>query len=260
MALTSFSLNGVPIENYGLVAVDLGDWLSISQRQYPVAQQPYRPGVLPIGTASSIAPRTMTLGAYFGATSLSDRRVRLNTILKQMSGPLEIISAEDPLKVCYGFLTEAPITPEGLAFVNPGITAAFRITCFDPLWYDIDPQLVGAPAAGNWATLNFGTAPMRRIRFQIVGAATNPVVKLRSGNLNTLATMTFTVTLGANDYLDVDCDTYTITKYTAGVASNALSTLGSTETFFMHDTAESQPGNITCTSGSMVLSYYRAYW
>jgi phage-related protein len=65
------------------------------------------------------------------------------------------------------------------------------------------------------------SAPLIRV----LGAATNPVITYRDKSGAVRQSMTLTITLAATDYLEIDCELFTITKYVSGVASNGITLL-----------------------------------
>jgi hypothetical protein len=96
-----------------------------------------------------------------------------------------------------------------------------------------------------------------------MGTATNPVVTYRNANGETEGAITCGVTLGANDYLSIDMDARTLTKYTDGVSSNGLSLI-SAGTFFDLDPAHGDPAfsawpTLATSAGTGVAFYRKAY-
>jgi hypothetical protein len=57
---------------------------------------------------------------------------------------------------------------------------------------------------------------------RIMGAATNPVLTYRNAGGTVKQTMGFTVTLASTDYLEINGELFSITKYASGVASNGM--------------------------------------
>lgn len=93
----------------------------------------------------------------------------------------------------------------------------------DPLRYDVNPQ--GIALSTTRASLPIGTAPS----FPVItihgnGASlTNPTISLRQANGEVHQSMGFTGTLGASDYLIVNCVTTRVTKSVSGTQSDATS-------------------------------------
>lgn len=262
MSIATVTLNGTPVENYGLQLSDLTGWLDVAPRDFAPVTAPVRPGQIPLSTGSSMQPRSLGLKFYVQPSSLKDRRDKLSALFAQLSGQLEISTIEDPTKVCYGYLTGAQTSSPFRPLLSPEVYSDVALTCFDPLWYDREPQMYGSPSSGTRVVLPIGSAPIRRLRYIISGAggvATNPVVILRSANGAERQRMTLTVGIGTNDYVVIDCDAYTITKFTAGVPSAALSALASTESFFVIDDAGASM-TLETSLGTLDVHYWRAYW
>jgi hypothetical protein len=158
---------------------------------------------------------------------VADTQAALETAIdalksRLLQGAIEVRPASNLTRVLLCRLVafaEQPFAPQ-MATPVTGITA--ELEALSPAWYDRDPVVVSAATAIRVACPvgNLPVAPVVRIM-----GGTNPVLTLRTAAGDSVGSMTFTVTLAATDYLEVDMDAKTVTKYASGVATNGLSLL-----------------------------------
>lgn len=230
MALTTVAVNGVTIEEMGLSALNLDEWLAPAKLRYGSVEPVGRIGTVATVRGSSWEPRELLLsvGTPDGETP-AQARARIAAWYKALQGLLEIEVIDAPGRVCYGLFEGAKAAPFGTKLAVSTVEVVGRIVCRNPLWYDRNPDLVSA-AAGVRVPVPVGSAP-GIVKAAIIGAATDPTLTIRRRTGEVLLQLPFTVTLGATEMLEIDeRATWPVTKWTAGVASDALATLATTAT------------------------------
>ncbi|MEA3247820.1 MAG: hypothetical protein U9Q74_16845 [Gemmatimonadota bacterium] len=261
MALTTFSLNGVPLENYNLTVKDPAEgWLTIPKRNFRTVPLVMRDGVKILSPASTSDPRMLRLNYEFRPSSFQDRRDKLNNLFRSLYGRQEIISVEDATKLCYGYLVsgEPNFATSGLAI--PYLRGNLGLLCPDPLWYDVTPQSVAINAVNTPTTLPMGyaSARMRRILLRLNGSWSSPITAiLKNAAGDELQRMTIAVSATGSEYVDIDCDAFTITKYSGGSGTDQLNALTSTHDFLAIDPQDNP--TLEIDKGTAVVYYYRAY-
>lgn len=264
--LSTLTLNGLALEDYGLTVTDLQGWLTIPKRTFPTLVLPGYQGQRRFSQGSRTEARTLPLAWLSQPASLKAGRDLLNSTILLLSGLLEIATVDDPSKVCYGVLVSADVTTFGVAMLAPGHDVAAQLICDDPLWYDATPQAVTVSAPDTPVVLPMGSAPVRRSIIRINGplaAGVTLIAKDATGAEFQRMTLTppSGVSVGANDYVDVDSDAYTITYVASGVASDARNWLGTNETFFRFDPLDTPALQYHVASGTAagVVYLYRAF-
>lgn len=139
---------------------------------------------------------------------------------------------------------------------------AITFDCVESAWRDPEPQIVSVAATATRYNLVTGTAPASPIIRMM--AATNPVLTYRDAGGTARATMTFTWTGAAGDYVDIDMRLPRIVKYVSGTASNGRSLLASgTYPWAIDpqdgDYATSSWPTIEISNGSAVVYHWRAW-
>lgn len=252
MALTTIAVNGVALEDYGLLPMALERWLAPPAVTYGAVDLVNRIGAVPTTRGIKYAPRELVLGVVTTAATISLSRAQLLAWYSACQGLLEIEVIDSPGKVCYGVFENAADDVTGIKLLSPMLTAVGKITCHDPLWYDRSPVSVSAAAATRVA-VPVGTAP-GIVVITVMGAATNPTVTLRSRTGASLGQMRFTVTLGATEALVIDARaTWPVTKWTAGVLTDAFATLNVADVLLTVDpndapTLETSVGTLMVTA------------
>lgn len=258
MPITTFSLDGTNLEDYGLVVTDARGWLSFPQRDLKMVGLAQRDGRKVLTTISPVAPRTLGLGFRLEPSSLSDRRTKLNALFKALRGRIEIKSVEDSTKSIFGYLQEAPVSTFGSRPLTlPQVKTDLQLVCPDPYWYDSSAQTLTLASAGVDYALSMGdsSAVTRRISVKINGTFTSPVtVVLKTSGGVEISRMTLALAKTSPAYVTIDCDAYTIVDSSS---VDQIATLTSTHDFFKFD--PSTAGKMTVDKGDAVVTYYRAY-
>ena len=264
-APTTIALNGVPVENYGLTPGALAGWISGPKFTHTTAQILGRAGQVVTSTYAASAPRTVTFTGYLSPTSLSDRRAKLDAILRALSGRVEITTVDDPLRCVYGYLTDMTVRTVGPALLagQPIAYVDVELTCYDPLWYDVAPRTLALPVVGTAYVIPLAaTSVVRRSTLTIYGSVTNPAVTVRSASGVVLAQFRLTGTLTSSESVVVenDPDIATITKWSSGTATDVWSWLNASDWLLSLDPADAATIEISGTGASARLDYFNAYW
>lgn len=260
MPIATYTLNGVPVEDYGLVVIRTDGALSLPRREYSLVQLPLRDGSKALSEASMSDPRVIALGLRIEPTTLADRRTKLNTLLRDLRGQIEVATVEDATKVCYGLIQEGPVSHfGGRPFAILPVQCDLSVLCPDPLWYDATPVSVSINAVDTPVALpmGVGSARTRKLRIRLNGSFTSPITVILKANGAELARMTIASSTTSSEYIEIDCDAFTITKYSSGVGTDVLSTLTVTHDFFALDPSDGL--TLEINKGTAVAYLTRAY-
>lgn len=218
---TMVYVNEFDTSGHGLVVERVEGWidgLSVAER---TSLLPGRVGAVILPPETETTPRSIQVTGVVKGSSLASLRSNIDSLKERLyRGLVEVRFVDQSDRYvnarCSGF--QVPATPP--QFMNPRGRISFSLFCPDPLIYSTQPTIVGFSSVA--ALLPLGTAPVAPI-IRIMGVGTNPVLTYRKNNGASQATMGFTVTLAADEYLEIDCDLATVTKYAAGVATNGIS-------------------------------------
>lgn len=241
MTLRSFTLNGIPIEAYGLTVSTPRGWLSMPQRSFLRSPLVSRDGEQLLTATARTSARMLGLSLLGRRLTMAQRDTVVGTIVAALTGIVEVVSADAPTKVCFGVVEQVDVVVPPPAF-GPGSQYAVKpdlvIRCDDPLRYDLTPSSVSINAVNTPVALPVGlaSARMRRLLLYLYGAFTSPITAiLKNVGGDELARMTISTATTSSEYLAVDCDAYTITKYSGGVATDVTGTLDVAHDFFAID-------------------------
>ena len=268
MAPTTIAINGVPVETLGLTPSNLSGWLDGPAYGYQTSEVIGRYGQAVTGVNVTANPKVLKFTGYLQPASLAARRTALDALSKALTGRLEITTTDDPTRALYAYLTAMPVRTVGPALLSgqPQAFVDVTLTAFDPLWYDLTPQVMAIAAASTPAAFSTaGTAPYRRAQIVLNGAMSGTVtITLKDGTGATKGTLRLTGTLTSAEFLvlDLDPDVATITKWSAGVATDAITWLNRADGFgaFIIDPLDAPTIEASGTFASMLVTYYRSYW
>jgi predicted phage tail component-like protein len=261
MAANALFVNDFDCSSLGLVVADVDGHLHAPSSRDKTSQLPQRVGAVILAPEAETAPRTLVItGVLRRASVLSARNALLELQERLYRGTVELRFADDPDKVYYARVTEADWSGNPPQFVNPHGRVSIRATCFDPLVYDRYGSVIGFSSVRSAVPL--GTA-VSAPTLRIMGAATNPVVTYRDKSGTSKRTMSFTGTLAATDYLEIDGELFKITKYASGVASQGIALLTSGD-FIALDPHDSDPasgvwGTLEVSAGTGECLYRRSW-
>lgn len=227
-----------------------------------LATLPGRAGALVL--QSSVGPsdprQVVVSGTLRGATVAALIAARKELKARCSAGLVELRFADDSAVALLGYCTGMAASGISPMLLRPWCELALTFTCPDPYAYTKSPTVVGFGASAIPCPLGSGpVAPLLRI----FGAATNPVVTLRNAVGAALATAGFTITLGANDYLEADCGAMQVSKCVAGTITRD-DTLLTSGNFLTLDPTDGGYGTATWptleVSAGTAEAIYRRAW
>jgi hypothetical protein len=219
----------------------------------------YHSWASPIATATR---QPLRLSFIVKATTVAGLDAQLATILDHFTGLLEIKTADAADKVLDAYVTAETSSQvsDGSPFMIPWRRVSLDLAAIEPK-RDAYAQSVAVNASSGRESIPLGTLPSVG-RLLVLGSATTPVVSYRDAGGTLIGSMTF-ATLGSTVYLDIDLKLKTITKYTAGVASNGLADWTAGD-FFTLDPGRGSYAmggwpTLDITSGTAMLIYERRW-
>jgi phage-related protein len=242
-------VNDVDLDALGYGVLSVAGWGAALNTDVAYEPAPGRSGVL-LGEDTT-QERLVELSMHVPAGTIAARDAALGFITALFTGAVELRFSDSPHKMMRGIVTSvrSRAEAEGVSFVDPSLVIDVTVMCPNPA--KIDRYLQVATIGAQALPVPTGNLPHGGV-IVIQGAATNPVITYARG-VNTLG---FTVTLGATDKLEIDLDTMSVTRYTAGVASNGNATWTSGE-FFVFDPRDTTTLSLSSGTGAL---YYRRHW
>lgn len=202
----------------------MAGWADVPSRALTTVAVPGRLGA--VVTRAQEGARDLEVRGILSPVSAvhADRQRAEDQLRALAASGLVTVVVEDPWSgieratdgICVG-VTVAPV-----ARARPirayGLEVTVRLVCPDATWRDVAWQIVGVGAAPT--PMPMGSAPVAPL-VRILGSATNPLLRLRRPGGPTISQSTFTITLGASDWLEIDCATYRIEQVVSGTRSAA---------------------------------------
>lgn len=185
-----------------------------------------RVGAAPVlGPTVTVTPREIRLGCDVRAVNLADRQTLMDRIKRRLGGVLELRTADLPGRYlrCEYIACTVEHYPGDYATVAVYITLVLRAV--DPARWEDEPLVYGVSTTARTAC-PIGTESSAPDVW-LYGACTDPEIIVRNAQGTEVSRTRFTGSLGANDALWVCGGQFgglpgTMTRLTAGVASNAL--------------------------------------
>lgn len=260
---TAMYLNDYDTSRLGLIVESVEGWLDAPSARDRVTQLPKRAGDIILAPEAETAPRALVVSGVVKRTSIAACLAGIAELKERCyAGTNEVRFVDDPERVVYARTERVELTGIAPQFVNPYQRVRIALMCPDPLIYGRTPTVVGIPLATTRVALPLGTA-MSAPTIRVMGPATNPVLSIRRPDGTVVQTMGFTLSLLADDYLEIDCELFRATKYAAGVASNVINlwTSGDWLTFDPQDGAAASAiwPTIEVSAGSGEALYRKAY-
>lgn len=231
MAIQSVAFNGVPLEDYGYVCHDVGEWLNLPDAVFATVRVAGVPGEVAVNTPPSLASaiRDIEIGDV-SSTSITGRRTKLRAFAAAVGGQSEVTFADDPTAITFCLVRGGRgrgVTP--LTMLDPAIAYSLRLIAHDPYYYQLAPSVYVLPASTR-VTVPLAGAPCRGLVTVNGGGAGSGAVgiRLRHQSGDVLAEMTLdnpvtiallgALTFAAADTMLFDCQNYDVLHYVA--ASN----------------------------------------
>lgn len=224
-------INGKALASLSTYIDQTEDVRARASYKFPVASIFGRAGGL--ATAPTVPGRTLTLGGRI-LTSANTAAARLTAehALKDWLGNgglllVEVDEGNPPVLAIDAYLEELKIVPIGHPLQAVGSEVTLTLNAPDPLWRAADGGTpVGLAANATRYACPLGTAPSAPI-VRLMGAATNPTFVIRDSGGAAQVTIAVTLTLGANDFLELNCETGIVQKSVAGTVTRCESVLTS---------------------------------
>lgn len=235
-----------------------GAWDGVDIRQ-PAAPVLGRIGRLALTDAPPANPRQIVIGGRQEAVDTAT--------LQDLQKQLTRLVYDGIVRVRLGDDADREWEAKGRMRVNPIGSWVGRIAqdielvfdAEDPVGQSTTPTVVNFAAAATECPL--GTAPSAPV-FWIGDTVTNPVVTLKNHLGQVVATMGFTIVIGAGEWLEVDCEKETIVDQDG--VDQASTFDGSTEflTLNPYDGAgtEGPWPTLSVSGGSLAVAEYRKRW
>lgn len=196
---------------YALSTLD-GHLTPMFAQRAPVALA-NRPGVF--GTSVTVTPRVTTVGLDVRPESFVGRQAFFDSLRREYAGLLELESDDLPGRVCYAVMETPTVELYPGSFLQRACWVELRFVAQDPARWDLEPQLFGLSTTAR-TPCPVGTETSDPT-ITIVGACTNPAIVVRNARGAEVSRTQFTVTMAANDALQLVCATEQITRTVAGV-------------------------------------------
>lgn len=239
---TAMYVNGYDTSRLGLIVEQVDGWMDGLTAQQRVSKLPGRVGAIPLAPDTETTPRTITITGVLWPKpeSLAAVRQALLDLKERMGrGLLEVAFVDQPDKFVHALLQQHGVMATRPQFASPWSRVSLTLFCPDPLIYAQQASAIGVSANRN--TIPLGTA-CSTPTIRIMGPAVNPVLTYRKADGTVRQTMGFTVTLGTNDYLEIDCELMQVSQYQAGVgAQNNAASLWTSGDFPLFDPQDGDP-------------------
>ena len=261
---TTLTANNLDLASLGVAVSDVADWFSAGPRTLARSRIPGRLGSLI--SRVDYGEKLVTVTGTVIADSLSARATLVDRLLQQLAGAPIALTRVDAsgrttgLGYVDGKIEVTPVKP-GMSSRAAGIRFGVVlpggiITESAPLPYGFGTTRSAMP---------LGTAPIAPL-IRLMGTATNPILTYRNLAGDVIGAVTFTVTLGVNDWLEIDCSSSRIEKVVGGTRSDAYSAYaGQATNLPTLDPADGDYANagwptLEVSAGTGIALYAKRYW
>lgn len=231
-------INDVDLGDYGFALGQLGDIATTERASALAASHASAPqmsdamiallgqlGPTWAGEPVQASARSLIIGGFCTGASQADFLAKVDALKGLISGgAVRMRLADRPTQEYRDCrLLSFSANPRAALLQNLAGDVSFSLQIADPLRYDVNPQ--GIALTTSRAAVPIGTAPCYPVIIVNGGGAALSAIVLTYRNAagDAAQTMGFTGSLGANDYLIIDCVKGQVTKSVAGVQSDALS-------------------------------------
>lgn len=219
-------INGRDLADFGFIVESFEGPSDGVVVEMDAADAPGRYGAFLAGPEGTVQAREVVASGFLSASSPAALDATYTALKDWISrGMVEIRTGLNLAKVFHGWYRESPgnAYPPQLASDSGSLRVVFR--CFDPLGYDEYERVIALSAAP--AQLPQSNGPLAGA-IRVKGQTTSPLTIIARDHAGrVIATLTLgysgnTFTLGANDRVEINSLAGTITRFTAGVASDAM--------------------------------------
>jgi predicted phage tail component-like protein len=260
IGVSALRVNGFDLSDLGLA---VGAWpglLDIPTTSPEPQALPGRAGGVLTTVEVAVGTRDVTIRGTLIAASVAEARDRWHKIKARLDqGLVELVFGDEPTLRIHALLRSGEMVPYGHATSAGGGKVSLQFLCPDPYRESIEPTIVAIGSAPT--PLPMGTAPVAPI-IQLMGA-TDPILTYRDQAGEIRGQLALTVTLEANDYLDINGPTSGMTLVESGVRSNGIGAL-TAGTFLVLDARDGDLGTgawptLEVSSGTGIV-LYRKRW
>lgn len=223
-------------------------------RTVRAAPVPGRDGHIELSTSTTSPPRVIRVSAMQVGSSLADLMTKLDALKWLATGLVRVRVGDASDRE---FVGRIKLTVGVLGAWMQGVAHSVQIEaeCPDPLARGLSDQVVGF--SGGATQIPLGTAPSRPVIR--IGNATNPVITYRDAASAQIAQMRFTISLGAAEWIDIDCLNQTIVD---DQAANQAAALNAADSFIALDPRDAAAVDgpwptIETSSGTVATCTYR---
>lgn len=213
------------------------------------------------GTPARWVGRDFVVEGWVQSASPAALVVDLRGLTALMSrGLVELRTLHDSGIVFYGELRDQEITALAPQGVQAVALAKYTFRLLSPVAYAVVPDVL-AGVANERVAIPVGSHDSAPDVY-ICGAATNPVLTLRSSAGDALLTVTFTITLAATDYLILQSHIARLRKCVSGVITDCDSIASTGNPYPVIQTAYTSANGLPTletSAGSLVIHSRRTY-
>jgi phage-related protein len=243
----SVTINETSLSDLSVYVVGVPAMLDGLGRSFPLFAIPGRQGSVLAGDPT-VAPRQLRIECTINTTSIALRQAAERKLKALASRGIVTITVDDDVNppLCIeGVNIECTATPKGHPVDAIVADVVLQFLCPDPTWRAVLGVTVGLNTTPTMIPL--GNAPsggVVRIAAPSWSAnVQNPVLSYLNLARVTVQSMTFTTTLVAGeDFLEIDLDRGTVTKYDDAIATTGAPLLTSGD-FFVLDPMDGDPIN-----------------
>jgi phage-related protein len=260
--MTILSVDGFDLGTLGFNIENPQGWRDgPTSRQLLVAERVNRPGGIVIGDEPREGGRRITVAGVIKGSSAANCRTILDEIQERLAGgSSQVIFGDETDKYVDAWLERIETVGVGRSFVDRWLRLRILLHCPDPRRFATSASSVNGITTAT--DIPIGTAKVYPL-LTINGTATNPTITYKDKDGTTVQTMAFgALSLGAADYLEIDCDALTIKLFDPS-ESNAIDELSGGD-FIVLDPADADPwapdwGTLEVSSGDLDVDYRKAY-
>lgn len=178
-------------------------------------------GVAPARRATQGA-REFTVQGYVGPAAvgtIGGRVELLDALERAVAGWCAVELDDSPGRAIDAECLGIDVRPVNTVYGAPAFEVDLHWVAYDATWRDTEPRVTSFGATAT--AIATGTASHGGV-VRLMGSATNPVLTCQRPDGTTAWSLTFTVALAAEDFLEVDLDARTVVLSDAGVRTNGL--------------------------------------
>lgn len=256
-----FFLDDFDTSRLGFVVARYSGHQGLADRTHVTMPLAGTAGLLLTDGRPQIAPRRITVSGTLRADTVAAHRAAAEQLEERATRGTVELRYQDLSRVFRGRCSRCEITPVPLQTRRAVTPVLLEFVCHNPYRYARELTLVAFEATR--VPCPTGTAPSALL-LRLSGG-NNPIVTYRRADGTVAATIGFTVTQAASDYLDVEMDPLlkTVTRYQSGVSSDGLS-LPMSGDFFALQPSDGDPmvevwPTLEVSAGRGEAHYVKAY-